>query len=120
MNSLSLRLLLPLAAVCLVSPHMAQAAPLCVFNDSSYSEGARICAEPGLMLGCNINGDRAVWSVVTETGGVCSSSSTSSSRRGSGRMMHHRMARRAQPDSSDAPSPDGAKCFTFNGKRFCE
>jgi hypothetical protein len=116
MRTLTLRALLPLAAINLASLQMAQAAPLCVFNDGSYSEGARICAEPGLMLSCTISGDRAVWSVVTETGGVCSSSS----RRGSGRMMRHRMTRRAQPDQSDTPSPDGAKCFTFNGKRFCE
>jgi hypothetical protein len=120
MRTSTLRVLLPLTAIGLVSPQMAQAAPLCVFNDGSYSEGARICAEPGLMLGCNVNGDRAVWSVVTETGGVCASSYSSSSRRGSGRMMRHRMARRAPPDSSETPSPDGAKCFTFNGKRFCE
>jgi len=116
MKKLTLRMLLPLAAAALNSPQIADAAPLCVFDNGSYSEGARICAEPGMMLSCGVNGDRAVWTVVTESGGACSSS-----RRGSGRAMRHRMAHRAQPDSSEAaPSPDGAKCFTFNGKRFCE
>jgi hypothetical protein len=114
---------LPLLAAAMVLPGLlaapqARGAGLCVFDGASYSEGARICAEPGLMMTCSVSGDRAIWTVATDKdlSGVCAGSS----RRGARRMERRKAARRAAAEPA-APTADATpKCFTFAGKRYCE
>jgi hypothetical protein len=116
------RIPLPLTALAIALPgllHTGQghAAPVCVFESGSFSEGARICAEPGLLMVCSISGDRAVWTVSTDRdlGGVCAATP----RRGAGRAARRHAGQRTA--AGGAPTtPDNAKCFTFNGKRYCE
>jgi hypothetical protein len=107
-------------------PRPARAAdpvPLCIYKGNSFSEGANVCAQASLVLACTMVGERAVWKVVTdrEIGRLCVKPS---SRDESSYRPHRRIARRMTPSNVapaiNAPTAGSAKCFTFNGKRFCE
>jgi hypothetical protein len=114
---------LPLLAAALVLPGLlavpqAHGAGLCVFESNSYSEGARICTEPGLLMTCSVSGDRALWIVATDKDltGVCAGSP----RRGASRMERRKAGRRAGAEPSPSSAESTPKCFTFAGKRYCE
>ena len=106
----------------------AQAAgttPLCIYDGNSFSEGAHICAQASLVMTCSIVADRPVWKVVTdrEVSRLC----VTPSRDATGYRERRHVVRRspanvaAPPaDTAVAPSGGSGKCFTFNGKRFCE
>jgi Protein of unknown function (DUF1496) len=95
--------------------HAADAA--CLYQSRSYSEGAYICVQRSLMQTCTSDGGRMVWRVVTdiELGNRCTAPSVSAEPR-------RRVVRRARAvRHAVAPAePVSAKCFVFNGKRYCE
>jgi Protein of unknown function (DUF1496) len=102
-------------ALCIVSPlHAADA--VCLYQSRSYSEGAFICVQKSLMQTCTSDGTRMVWRIVTdsELGNRCVAALTYAEPR-------RRWVRRAhmvrQPVAAE---PASAKCFVFNGKRYCE
>lgn len=98
--------------------------PLCIYDGNSFSEGAHVCAQGSLVLTCSVAGDRAVWKVVTdrEISRLC----VTPSREAVGPRWRRQVIRRAPPsvappEDTAAPSVGGpGKCFTFNGKRYCE
>jgi len=101
---------------------LAQAAPasqVCVYDSKSYSDGALICVNRALMLGCSLDGAKASWKPVTEQklAGVCDHPSVRPHVVEAPRQPRHRHGlrhpARVQADRS-------AKCFAFNGKQYCE
>ncbi len=103
----------------------AAATPLCIYDGNSFSEGAHICAQASLVMTCSIVADRPVWKVVTdrEISRLC----VTPSRDATGYRERRHVVRRspaniAAPPADTAVAPGGGsgKCFTFNGKRFCE
>ena len=100
----------------------ADPAPLCIYEGNSFSEGAHICAQASLMMSCSMVGERAVWKVVTEreVSRLCvKPSRTDTSIRPRRHAARHAPSASVAPPS-DLPATGSAKCFTFNGKRFCE
>lgn len=111
--------LLPTAAALtlLTAAPLFAADSVCVYQSKSYSEGAFICVQKSLMQSCTADGGRMVWRVVTDKdiGDRCVSPIPSADVRK--RMVRRtRVARQvAVPAQSNS-----AKCFVFNGKRYCE
>jgi hypothetical protein len=103
-------------ALCIVSPlHAADA--VCLYQSRSYSEGAFICVQKSLMQTCSSDGTRMVWRVVTdsELGNRCAAPIPSIEARK--RIVRRtRVARQVVAPTE----PVSAKCFVFNGKRYCE
>jgi len=104
----------------LLASSLAQAAdPACVYQSRSYSEGAYLCVQRALMQTCTSDGARMVWRVVTdsELSARCTAPLTFAEPR-------RRFVHRARPvRHAVAPAPAetvSAKCFVFNGKRYCE
>ena len=102
----------------------AQAAPVCTYQSETYSDGAYVCAQRSLMQQCSVSGASATWKIVTdkELGRLCIGPITrrETSRRTA--RLHHRLNRRAATAAATVvdPPPTSAKCFQFNGKRYCE
>jgi hypothetical protein len=93
------------------------AGSVCVYQSRSYSEGAFICVQKSLMQSCTADGTRMVWRVVTDKdiGERCVTPIPSAESR-------KRIVRRTRiARQIVAPTqPNSAKCFVFNGKRYCE
>ena len=119
-----IRLLLAGFGLCAVAVSAGQAQPatpspaVCVYESKSYSDGALICVYRKLMLSCLLDGAKASWKPVTDSGlvGVCAT--TGERPRVAEVPRRHRrhgviQAARVNTDAS-------AKCFTFAGKRYCE
>jgi hypothetical protein len=103
-------------ASCTVSPLQAADA-VCFYQSRSYSEGAFICVQRSLMQTCTSDGTRMVWRVVTdsELGNRCVTPIPAIEARK--RIVRRtRVARRVVAPTE----PISAKCFVFNGKRYCE
>ena len=95
------------------------ASPTCVYENTSYSDGALICIYRSLMLSCSQDGAKASWKPVTDPklASVCEATSARP------RVVEapprprrrHGLRRpvRVQADRS-------AKCFVFNNKQYCE
>jgi hypothetical protein len=109
-----------LAALSLLTavPGLAQEAdthaPVCIYNSRSFSEGASICVQRHLMMNCMLAETRAVWKVVTDRNmrRMCMTPSRPAVE---AVAPPRRLLARRMP----APAAT-AKCFTFNGRRFCE
>lgn len=87
---------------------------MCVYASQSYSNGALVCAQKSVMLTCQTDGARATWTVVTdrELSNRCGETAAFSRTRSRVYANYRRPLReRIVP---------GAKCFDFNGKRYCE
>ncbi len=93
------------------------AEPVCMYQSRSYSEGAFICVEKSLMQACTSDGTRLLWKIVADKdiGERCLAPiSPTESRK---RIVHRtRMARQIVTPTQF----NSAKCFVFNGKRYCE
>jgi hypothetical protein len=104
------------AAIFLHSPAMAAGGPVCLYNSRSFSEGAFICVQKSVMLSCASEGARAVWRPVADQylADRCVAATPFTQAR--------RFVQRARPPRQQAVStePAAAKCFTFNGRRYCE
>jgi uncharacterized protein DUF1496 len=91
---------------------------VCVYQSKSYSEGAFICVQKSLMQSCTSYGGRLVWRIVADKdiGERCLVPLQSAeSRKWTSRR--HRVAHR--PAAAPAQQAS-AKCFMFNGNRYCE
>ena len=115
---------LTLTALGLAGPaRAADPAPLCIYEGNTFSEGAHICAQASLMMSCSMVGERAVWKVVTEreVSRLCvTPSRADTSIRPRRHAARHAPSASVVAPPSDLPATGSAKCFTFNGKRFCE
>jgi hypothetical protein len=104
----------------LLASGVARAAdPACVYQSRSYSEGAYICVQRSLMQTCTSDGARMVWRVIAdgELNARCTAPLTFAEPR---RRLVHR-ARPVRHAVAPAPAESvSAKCFVFNGKRYCE
>lgn len=92
---------------------------VCLYQSRTYSEGAFICVQKSLMQACTSDGARMVWRIVADkdVGDRCVSPIPSVQIQPRKRIVHRtRMARQAVTPAQ----PDSAKCFVFNGKRYCE
>jgi hypothetical protein len=100
-------------------PLQSSAGPACLYDSRSYSDGAYICVQKSLMLTCSFDGMRASWKIVADRdiSERCVSpvalSVPSLPHRYShrARMIRHRI---------NAAATNSAKCFSFNGKQYCE
>jgi hypothetical protein len=88
-----------------------------LYQSRSYSEGAFICVQKSLMQACTSEGSRLVWRIVADKdiGGRCVTPIPTIKAR-------KRIVRRTRVARQIvAPTePVSAKCFVFNGKRYCE
>ncbi len=97
----------------------AAGARACLYNSRSYSDGAYLCAQKSLMLRCSDDGSRASWTIVAEKSiadrCVAPLAQDAAPRRS--RRAHYVRFSRSAPVIA---TPASAKCFTFNGRRYCE
>ncbi len=93
-------------------------APLCVYDSKDYSDGAYICAQKSMMLTCATDGAKATWKIVTdkEINDRCIAPIVRAN------IAEPRIRRRhyVQPVTARVFADPNAKCFNFNGKRYCE
>lgn len=97
----------------------SQTAPVCIYQSETYSNGAYVCAQRALMQQCSVSGGSANWTIVTDEklGKLCLAPVA---RRDSARRVAKlRLHRRAAAAATAVVDPQ-AKCFNFNGKRYCE
>jgi len=113
----SLLLLSGWAVSLLIATPVHAADSVCVYQSRSYSEGAFICVQKSLMQSCTSDGSRLVWRIVADKdlGERCLAPLQSvESRKWTARR--HRVARHPAAPAQQA----SAKCFMFNGNRYCE
>ena len=113
---LMLPLLLALASWSTASPARA-ADSVCVYQSRSYSEGAFVCVQKSLMQSCTADGGRMIWRIVADKdiGDRCTMPIHAVQSRK--RAVHRtRIARQVVAPTQE----NSAKCFVFNGKRYCE
>jgi hypothetical protein len=115
------RLVLLLLSGWALTPSIASSAhaadSVCLYKSKSYSEGAFICVQKSLMQACTADGARLVWRIVAdkEIGDRCVTATPAAEPRR--RMVHRtRIARQVVAPAQQ----NSAKCFVFNGKRYCE
>lgn len=91
-----------------------QSSPVCVYASKNYSEGAFLCVQKSIALTCRSDGVQPVWTTVTDKDLTdrCASAEPYS--------RPHRRLRTALRVHHRSFSIEGAKCFEFNGKRYCE
>ena len=108
---------LTFAAILVASTPAPAANGVCLYQSRTYSEGAFICVQRSLMQTCTADGDRMVWKIISdrEIGDRCVAPLVSS-------PSHKRWVRhvRASRPATPPAEPVSAKCFVFNGKRYCE
>ena len=94
----------------------AQNARVCTYDSQTYSEGAAVCVRGNLMLNCSASGERMVWTIVSDrdTARLCGSEASSRYFRRASRV-----AARIAP-SPAKPEANASKCFSFNGRQYCE
>jgi hypothetical protein len=95
------------------------ASPVCLYESKAYSEGAFVCVQKSLMLTCTADGARVSWKPVADKdiNDRCTAPTVQHAPPEL-RPHHHRrhfVVRRIHP-LVDNP----AKCFIFNGVRYCE
>lgn len=111
-----LGLLCGVATLSIASPlHAADS--VCIYQSRSYSEGAFICVQKSLMQTCTSDGARPVWRIVADKDIADRCVSPLPPAQFRKRMVHRtRISRQAAAPAQ----PNSAKCFVFNGKRYCE
>jgi len=93
-------------------------APLCIYSSKTYSDGAYVCAQKSLMLKCGIDGAKASWAVVSDKD--LSDRCQAPVVRGNVYQQRARWYRRNIRREITPATDTSAKCFNFNGKRYCE
>ena len=119
-RSVLMLILMSLSGIALAaSPERVGAAPLCLYESKTYSEGAYICVQKSLMQVCTSDGARATWKPVADkdinercTAPVALNHPVEHRARG---WRRHAILRRADPTAERS-----AKCFMFNGREYCE
>jgi hypothetical protein len=97
----------------------AQGAPVCTYQSETYSDGAYVCAQRALMQQCAVSGASASWKIVTDDRLSRLCLGPVARRDGARRVAKLRPHRRAAAAAAAVVDPN-AKCFQFNGKRYCE
>ncbi len=91
---------------------------LCVYDSKDYSDGAYICAQKSMMLTCQTDGAKATWKIVTDKdiNDRCIAPIVRAN------ITEPRVRRRhyVRPASARVYADPNARCFHFNGKRYCE
>jgi hypothetical protein len=93
---------------------------VCVYDDRLFSDGAHICVQKNLMMACTVTGEKPVWTLVLDKdlSERCLTPFQLHTADRNARWHHHVVRRQARADAPLAPA--SARCFTFNGKRYCE
>ena len=95
------------------------AAPVCLYQSRSYSEGAYVCVQKSLMQVCSSDGTHAMWKPVADRNlnDRCTAPMTLDhpSEPRAHRARRHAMLRRVHPVAAGS-----AKCFMFNSRQYCE
>lgn len=114
----SLSVFMSLNALPLSAQTQSAGAPLCVYDSKDYSDGAFICVQKSLMLNCSADGTKATWKIVDDKD--INARCIAPIARTAESMLRPRYRRTAmRPPVFRAADPN-AKCFHFNGKRYCE
>lgn len=107
------------AAESLRSEQKSAANAACLYNSRSYSDGAFICVQKSLMLSCSSDGARATWKIVADKdlNERCVTATAPPYPPELRRHVRrpHAIYHRTRPVAEGSP-----KCFTFNGKQYCE
>ena len=98
----------------------AQGAPVCTYQSETYSDGAYVCAQRALMQQCAVSGTSASWTIVTDEKLSKLCLGPVARRDGARRVAKLRPHRRAAAAAASVVADPNAKCFHFNGKRYCE
>ena len=100
-------------------PAAAQQPIPCLYGSRTYSEGAFICVQKSLMLSCSSEGARVTWKVVAEKdlSDRCAGPTVTAYAPAPRPPSRRAQRVRGAPEAKAAVT---AKCFTFNGKRYCE
>jgi len=94
---------------------------VCTYQSETYSNGAYVCAQRSLMQQCAVSGASATWKIVTDTGLSKLCLAPVARRDTSRRVAKLRgPSRRATAAAASVIADPQAKCFQFNGKRYCE
>lgn len=89
--------------------------PTCVYASKSYSDGAFLCVQKSVALICRSDGGRFAWATVTDKDLADRCTTAEPYVR-----PHHARVRTAYRMHRRDPMISAAKCFEFNGKRYCE
>lgn len=90
-------------------------APNCVYASRSYSDGAFLCVQKSVALICRSDGGRMSWTTVADKDLADRCTAPLPHVR-----PHHARVRTAFRMHRHSPLISTAKCFDFNGKRYCE
>jgi hypothetical protein len=95
---------------------------VCIYGSKSYSEGADLCIQKSLLMNCSLESGRPVWKVVAdkELSSLCAIPSERESARPPRTRARHEARDREVPHHRPVAARMLDKCFTFQGKRFCE
>jgi hypothetical protein len=96
--------------------------PLCIYDSKSFSEGADICVQAGLFMTCSVVDGRPEWTVVTDKdlSRICVVPFQQEFGDRPRISVRRHVVRRSLKISSAPLSDIANKCFSFNGKRYCE
>ena len=90
-------------------------ANLCIYDDRAFSEGALICVQKSLMLRCERQVGQLIWRVPQDEDFWKSCIGTGRAR------PPTRTSYPTRPKVEPLTTTSGsAKCFIFNGSRYCE
>ena len=104
------------------APAAAEPAPTaaaCLYQSRTYSDGAYICVQKSLMLTCSFDGARASWKVVADRD--LSERCVGLTVLNAPAVLHRHVRRiHVAHRRIESPQQASAKCFSFNGKQYCE
>ena len=108
--------------MCLSATAYAQSPQLCTYESKTYSDGAYVCAQRSMMLQCTASGANASWKIVADKdlSKLCPAPVARRDTTKRHAKLRHTPIRRAAASVQDVPANPSAKCFQFNGKRYCE
>jgi hypothetical protein len=92
-----------------------QAASACIYASRSYGDGAVLCVQKSIALICRSDTGRFAWTTVADKDLADRCTAPEPHMR-----PHHVRVRTAYRVRHHDPMIDAAKCFVFNGKRYCE
>jgi hypothetical protein len=104
-------------AVLAAPEQKAGAGPVCLYESKAYSDGAYICVQKSLMLVCASDGANAAWkpAIDKDINDRCTVPMTLYYPEEPRLHRRHAMVRKVHPVAETS-----AKCFTFNGRQYCE
>lgn len=95
------------------------ASPICLYDSKSYSDGAYICVQKSMMLTCSSDGTRATWKTVVDR--EISERCVNPIALNAPRLPYRHAHRTRTAHHWSAPAREvSSKCFSFNGKQYCE